>query len=155
LHESGLDAAYLELEITETSIMQKAQAVADLAMRLRDSGVRISIDDFGTGYSNLSYLKHIPIDKIKIDRSFVHDMLEDAEDEAITEAIVRLGQSLQLRVIAEGVESRAQMERLFSLGCHEVQGFLYSRAVSSEIFQGFLAKEWHFAEAAATRQQLL
>lgn len=147
LRETGLDATCLELEITETSIMQKAQAVADLAMRLRDSGVRISIDDFGTGYSSLSYLKHIPIDKIKIDRSFVHDMLDDTEDETITEAIVRLGQSLRLRVIAEGVESRAQMEKLLSLGCHEAQGYLYSQAVSADVFQGFLGKEWRFAEA--------
>lgn len=148
LRDSGLDASFLELEITETSIMRSAQVVADLAMRLRDSGVRISIDDFGTGYSSLSFLKHIPIDKIKIDRSFIMDMLRDTEDETITQAIVKLGQSLQLRVIAEGVESQAQMERLLSLGCHEAQGYLYSKAVSSETFQTFLTKGWHFAGAA-------
>jgi diguanylate cyclase (GGDEF)-like protein/PAS domain S-box-containing protein len=144
LRDSDLEASFLELEITETSVMRSAQVVAELAMRLRDSGVRISIDDFGTGYSSLSFLKHIPIDKIKIDRSFVLDMLNDAEDDTITQAIVKLGQSLQLRVIAEGVESQAQVERLLSLGCHEVQGFYYSRAVSSEQFQAFLEKGWHF-----------
>jgi diguanylate cyclase (GGDEF)-like protein/PAS domain S-box-containing protein len=147
LRDSGLDASFLELEITETSIMRSAQMVAELAVRLRDSGVRISIDDFGTGYSSLSFLKHIPIDKIKIDRSFIRDMLSDAEDETITQAIVSLGQSMQLRVIAEGVESQAQMERLLSLGCHEAQGFFYSHAVSSETFQNFLEKGWHFAAA--------
>ncbi|MGZ5780485.1 MAG: putative bifunctional diguanylate cyclase/phosphodiesterase, partial [Burkholderiaceae bacterium] len=147
LRDSGLDASFLELEITETSIMRSAQMVAALAVRLRDSGVRISIDDFGTGYSSFSFLKHIPIDKIKIDRSFIRDMLSDAEDETITQAIVSLGKSLQLRVIAEGVESQAQMERLLYLGCHEAQGFYYSHAVSSEVFQNFLEKGWHFTAA--------
>ncbi len=147
LEESDLDASYLELEITETSIMRKAQVVADLAMRLRSSGVRLSIDDFGTGYSSLSYLKHIPIDKIKIDRSFILDMLDDTEDETITEAIVKLGQSLRLRVIAEGVESYAQTEKLLSLGCHEAQGHLYSQAVCSDAFQAFLAEDHRFAHA--------
>lgn len=149
LRESDLDASYLELEITETSIMRRAQIVADLAMQLRDSGVRISIDDFGMGYSSLSYLKHIPIDKIKIDQSFVFDMLHDAEDETITQTIVNLGQNLRLRVIAEGVESQAQMEKLLSFGCHEAQGFFYSEAVCSDTFQTFLANDWRFAGMAA------
>jgi EAL domain-containing protein (putative c-di-GMP-specific phosphodiesterase class I) len=135
----------LELEITETSVMKKAQAVADLAVCLRSSGIRFSIDDFGTGYSSLSYLKHIPIDKIKIDQSFIADMLKDTEDEAITEAIIRLAQSLHLRVVAEGVEQRAQLNRLLSLGCHEVQGFIYSEAVSSEKLIEMLSRENHFA----------
>jgi len=151
LKESELDASFLELEITETSIMRRSQAVADLTMRLRDFGVRISIDDFGTGYSSLSYLKHIPIDKIKIDQSFVCDMLSDAEDATITQAIVKLGQSLQLRVIAEGVESRAQVAKLLDLGCHEAQGYLYSRAVPSDAFQAFLGRDWRFADAAEIR----
>ncbi len=145
LREAELDASYLELEITEPSIMRRAKIVANLAMRLRDSGVRISIDDFGTGYFSLSFLKHIHIDKIKIDKSFIFDMLNDAEDETITHTIVNLGQSLQLRVIAEGVESQAQMERLLSFGCHEAQGYFYSEAVSPDEFQAFLAKDWRFA----------
>jgi len=145
LREADLDASYLELEITETSIMRRAQIVAELVMRLRDSGVSISIDDFGTGYFSLSLLKQIHIDKIKIDRSYIFDMLNDAEDQTLTQAIVNLGRSLQLRVIAEGVESQAQMERLLSFGCHEAQGYFYSAAVSSDTFQTFLTKDWHFA----------
>jgi diguanylate cyclase (GGDEF)-like protein/PAS domain S-box-containing protein len=145
LTETDLSPSLLELEITETSVMKKAQAVADLAVCLRSSGIRFSIDDFGTGYSSLSYLKHIPIDKIKIDQSFIADMLKDTEDEAITEAIIRLAQSLHLRVVAEGVEQRAQLNRLLSLGCHEVQGFIYSEAVSSEKLIEMLSRENHFA----------
>lgn len=148
LRESGLDPIYLELEITESAIMRRASLVAELAMHLRDAGVRISIDDFGTGYSSLSYLKQIPIDKIKIDRSFISEMLTDVDDEAITHAIINLAHSLNLRVIAEGVESKAQLERLRSFGCNEVQGYYYSSAVSAQVFQEFLEKEDMFAEVS-------
>jgi diguanylate cyclase (GGDEF)-like protein/PAS domain S-box-containing protein len=140
LRETRLDASWLELEITESSIMRRAPLVASLATTLRESGVRISIDDFGTGYSSLSYLKHIPIDKIKIDRSFVTDMLDDKDDESITYAIISLAHSLNLRVIAEGVESQAQLERLQTFGCDEIQGNYYSPAVSAEDFQEFLRR---------------
>jgi diguanylate cyclase (GGDEF)-like protein len=150
LAESGVDASSIELEITETAIMGRAQDVADLATRFRESGIRMSIDDFGTGYSNLSYLKHIPIDKIKIDRTFILDMLSDPEDETIIQAIIRMAQGLHLRVIAEGVERKAQMERLLSFGCHEAQGFLYSQAVSPETFKTFLKKENCFNGMAET-----
>lgn len=153
LRESSLDASYLELEITETSIMQGAQMVGDLALRLRDSGVRISIDDFGTGYSSLSFLKHIPIDKIKIDQSFIVDMINDADDETITQTIVNLGRNLQLRVVAEGVESQGQMEKLLSFGCYEAQGYFYSEAVSSDAFQTFLVKDWCFMRRGQSMPQ--
>ncbi|HEY8609020.1 MAG TPA: EAL domain-containing protein [Noviherbaspirillum sp.] len=139
LAETRLDATLLELEITESAIMRRAPLVAELAMRLREVGVGISIDDFGTGYSSLSYLKQIPIDKIKIDRSFIADMLVDDDDDAITNAIVNLAHSLKLRVIAEGVESHAQIERLRSFGCDEVQGHYFSAAVPAAAFRGFLA----------------
>ncbi|HJV84425.1 MAG TPA: EAL domain-containing protein [Noviherbaspirillum sp.] len=152
LEETRLDAKFLELEITESAIMRRASQVADLAMRLRDIGVRISIDDFGTGYSSLSYLKQIPIDKIKIDRSFVADMMRDDDDDAITYAIVNLAHSLNLRVIAEGVESRAQIDRLRFFGCDEVQGHYYSSAVSADTFERFLSGEHFFAEAAEIRE---
>ncbi len=148
LHESQLDPRLLELEITESSIMRRAPQVAELAMRLREVGVGISIDDFGTGYSSLSYLKQIPIDKIKIDRSFITDMLTDVDDDAITFAIVNLAHSLNLRVIAEGVESKAQIDRLHSFGCNEVQGHYYSKAVSAQIFEGFLSDRTTFADVA-------
>src|SRR5690606_7614367 len=120
-----------------------------LARRLRQVGVGISIDDFGTGYSSLSYLKQIPLDKIKIDRSFITDMLNDADDDAITFAIVNLAHSLKLRVIAEGVETRGQMERLRAFGCDEVQGHYYSSAVSAEDFATILAGERRFQEPIA------
>ena len=152
LKEAQLDANYLELEITESSIMRRASLVATLAMRLRDIGVRISIDDFGTGYSSLSYLKQIPIDKIKIDRSFISDMLKDDDDDAITYAIVNLAHSLNLRVIAEGVETRAQIDRLRFFGCDEVQGHYYSSAVSAQVFQGFLSERRFFGEKEEIRQ---
>jgi EAL domain-containing protein (putative c-di-GMP-specific phosphodiesterase class I) len=118
--------------------------VAALAATLRDAGVCISIDDFGTGYSSLSYLRQIPIDKIKIDRSFIADMLNDNDDEAITIAIINLAHSLKLGVIAEGVESLAQLQRLRALGCSQVQGHYYSPAVGADAFGAFLAKRGAF-----------
>ena len=139
LEETRLEASCLELEITESAIMRRAPLVATLAATLRDAGVGISIDDFGTGYSSLSYLKQIPIDKIKIDRSFIIDMMEDSDDEAITIAIINLAHSLKLRVIAEGVESRAQLDQLRAFGCNEVQGYYYSPAVCPNTFSAFLA----------------
>jgi diguanylate cyclase (GGDEF)-like protein/PAS domain S-box-containing protein len=144
LRETQLDAAWLELEITESAIMRRAPLVAALATTLRDAGVGISIDDFGTGYSSLSYLKQIPIDKIKIDRSFIADMLDDSDDEAITIAIINLAHSLKLRVIAEGVESLAQLERLQALGCNQVQGHYYSAAVGADAFGKLLANRGVF-----------
>ncbi|HYD59460.1 MAG TPA: EAL domain-containing protein [Noviherbaspirillum sp.] len=151
LHESGLDAANLEIEITESAIMRRAPQVAELANRLREIGVGISIDDFGTGYSSLSYLKHIPIDKIKIDRSFIKDMLHDDDDEAIAYAIINLAHSLKLRVIAEGVETREQVDRLRTFGCDEVQGYFYSSAVSAPDFERFLQADTVFSGMAAVR----
>lgn len=151
LAECRLDASYLELEITESAIMRRAALVAELATHLRQAGVGISIDDFGTGYSSLSFLKQIPIDKIKIDRSFVADMLFDDDDDAITFAIINLAHSLNLRVIAEGVESREQIDRLRTFGCDEVQGFFYSRAVPADTFAGFLTSGEKFPEAAAVK----
>ena len=151
LYESGLDAANIEIEITESAIMRRAPQVAELANRLREIGVGISIDDFGTGYSSLSYLKHIPIDKIKIDRSFIKDMLHDDDDEAIAYAIINLAHSLKLRVIAEGVESREQVDRLRTFGCDEVQGYFYSPAVSAADFVRFLQADMVVPGTAAVR----
>lgn len=144
LTEAKLEASYLELEITETTIMKKAKLIADIVMRLRQFGVRISIDDFGKGYSSLSYLTHIHVDKIKIDRAFILRMLDDTEDETITQAIIRLAEILHLRVLAEGVEQQEQMKRLLSFGCHEAQGFLYSQAVHPEIFTTYLENKRSF-----------
>jgi diguanylate cyclase (GGDEF)-like protein/PAS domain S-box-containing protein len=126
LEETALDPCYLELELTESSVMKHAQQALKTLNMLRELGVTISIDDFGTGYSSLSYLKLFPVDRLKIDRSFVRDIPHDANDVAIASAIVTLGHSLNLSVIAEGIETQAQRELLTSIGCDEMQGFLHS-----------------------------
>jgi EAL domain-containing protein (putative c-di-GMP-specific phosphodiesterase class I) len=120
----------LELELTESHLMQDIPENASLLTRLGELGVGISIDDFGTGYSSLSYLKKLPVDSIKIDSSFVRDMEEDPNDQAIIQAILAMAHSLRLSVVAEGVETRAQLETLAALGCDEFQGFLESPALA-------------------------
>ncbi len=132
LHDTGLAAEYLELELTESVLMQRVDEVVDVLRQLRDMGVRISIDDFGTGYSSLSYLKRMPIDALKIDRSFVHDIAEDSDGAEIVATIINLAHNLKLRAVAEGVETEAQAEFLRARGCDEIQGFLISRPVSAE-----------------------
>jgi len=132
---SGIDPASLELELTESHLMQDIPENASLLTRLGELGVGISIDDFGTGYSSLSYLKKLPVDSIKIDSSFVRDMQEDPNDQAIIRAILAMAHSLRLSVVAEGVETPAQLEALRALGCDEYQGFLESRALSAADFE--------------------
>ena len=134
LAATGLHARHLELEITEGLVMQKTGWTLGVLDRLKELGVTISIDDFGTGYSSLSYLKRLPVDKLKIDKSFVSDIPYNPNDEAIARAIVAMGQSLKLAVIAEGVETQAQHDFLKSLGCDEVQGYLYGRPVVAAEF---------------------
>jgi len=129
LHDSGLDPRLLELEITEGILMHNPQESAELLKALRDLGATVVIDDFGTGYSSLSYLTRFPIDKIKIDRSFVHGLASDSADAAIVNAIIAMAHTLNIRVIAEGVESREQQSYLLERGCDEAQGFLYSAAM--------------------------
>jgi diguanylate cyclase (GGDEF)-like protein/PAS domain S-box-containing protein len=137
LQQSGLDPQYLELELTETVLMQRVDEVVVVLRELRAMGIRISIDDFGTGYSSLSYLKRMPIDALKVDRSFVNDIFGDDDtvtDEGaeIVSTIINLAHNLKLKAIAEGVETAKQAEFLRSKGCDEVQGFLISRPVSAE-----------------------
>ncbi len=131
---TGIAPACLELEVTETLLMQDIEHAAKLLRRLKEIGVGISVDNFGTGYSSLSNLRRLPIDRLKIDRSFVRNALADVDDAAITRAIVALAHNLRIRVVATGVEQWEQFDLLRSLGCEEVQGFLFSRAVvASEI----------------------
>jgi EAL domain-containing protein (putative c-di-GMP-specific phosphodiesterase class I) len=132
---AGIDAAALELELTESHLMQNIPENAALLNRLGALGVGISIDDFGTGYSSLSYLKKLPVDSIKIDSSFVRDMAEDPNDEAIIKAILAMAHSLRLSVVAEGVETAAQLEALRALGCDEYQGFHESAALPPAEFE--------------------
>jgi len=132
LQATGLPARFLEIELTESVLMHQTGPVLDTLNALKALGVGVSVDDFGTGYSSLSYLKRYPIDKLKIDRSFVMDAPGDADDVAIVTAIIQMGHSLQLRTVAEGVETPAQMELLRQLGCDLVQGYLVSVPMEAE-----------------------
>lgn len=129
LSESGLDPCYLELEITESMLMQNVhQAIATLT-RLKSMGIGLSIDDFGTGYSSLSYLKRFPLDSLKVDRSFVQDITVDANDASITRAVIAMAHRLQLNVVAEGVETRGQLAMLIRNKCDVIQGYFFSKPV--------------------------
>jgi len=138
LMETGLDPEWLELEITESAIMKNAEQNAVILRKLKDMGVSLAIDDFGTGYSSLAYLKHFPISRLKIDRSFVRDITTNSDDAAIAEIIIAMAQTLKLSVIAEGVETRAQMELLSFNNCVEMQGYLFSRPVPAAQFSELL-----------------
>lgn len=144
LSNTGLGAEYLDLEITE-SVLVDAVDAPDVLERLSGMGVRLSIDDFGTGYSSLSYLKRFPIDTLKIDRSFVRDIMTDSDDAAITVAIIALSRSLRLKVLAEGVETAEQLASLRHHGCDEIQGFLYARPMSGDALVAWLRQEQHVA----------
>lgn len=132
LNETGLDPRYLEMELTESSIMKDAQLTVRTLRQLKETGVQVSIDDFGTGYSSLSYLKRFPVDILKIDISFVRNSTTDPKDAAIVRAIITLAHSLNLKVIAEGVETEEQLRFLRSLGCDEVQGYLFGMPLPAQ-----------------------
>ncbi len=136
LAQTGLPSAQLELELTESMLMG-GEPLARLLTRLSALGVQLAIDDFGTGYSSLSYLKRFNVDTLKIDRSFVRDTPHDPEDNAITAAVIALGRSLKLRVVAEGVETPAQRQFLLEQGCHEIQGWLVSRPLEARTFEAW------------------
>ena len=132
LKESGLPPKLLELEITESLAMQHTDVTLGTLKRLKKLGVSIAIDDFGTGYSSLAYLKRFPVDKVKIDRTFVADVPDDQEQGAIISAIVALAHALDIEVIGEGVESEAQREYLRRCGCDYIQGYLIGRPADAE-----------------------
>ncbi len=138
LRESGLPPHALELEITESLLMDNDRAALDALEWLRELGVRVSVDDFGTGYSSLNYLKRLPVDTLKIDRSFIDDIPHNSDDVAIARSIISLGHHLNLNIVAEGVETAAQAEFLLAHGCDEVQGFYFSRPVPAEEFETLL-----------------
>ena len=138
LSESGLDATRLELEITESLIMKDLAGSIARMHELEKLGVKLAVDDFGTGYSSLSALKRFPLSRLKIDRSFIADIPHDADDMAITSAIISLAQKLGLEVIAEGVETEEQARFLIDSGCNEIQGYLYSRPVEEDRFNRML-----------------
>lgn len=132
LDETGLPAEYLELEITESAVMHSADSAVHTLAELKAMGVKLAIDDFGTGYSSLSYLRRFPIDRLKIDRTFIADLESDADAASLVSSIIALGQSLGLRLVAEGVENAAQADFLRGKACERVQGFHFHRPVSAE-----------------------
>jgi diguanylate cyclase (GGDEF)-like protein/PAS domain S-box-containing protein len=139
LRETSLEPRYLELELTETVLLEDSRSVADVLKELKDIGVLLALDDFGTGYSSLSHLKRFPIDALKIDQSFVHDLTTDEDDASIVTAMIGLGKSLHMRVVAEGVETREQLAILQEYGCPQGQGHYFSRPVPAVEF-GHLLK---------------
>jgi EAL domain-containing protein (putative c-di-GMP-specific phosphodiesterase class I) len=140
LRKSGLDPAWLEVEITESVVMQKAAEAIGTLQELARMGVHISIDDFGTGYSSLSYLKRFPLHTLKIDRSFVRDLSTNQDDATIVVAIVAMAHNLRLKVVAEGVETGEQLRLLHALGTDEYQGYHHSRPVPAAEFELTLAQ---------------
>jgi len=138
LGDSNLDPILLELEITESVIMSNADNTIALLHKLKDMGLKLSMDDFGTGYSSFNYLKRFPLDNIKIDRSFIKDITNSKRDAAIVKAIIAMAHTLELNVVAEGVETEEQLELLQEFGCNELQGFILSRALPTEHVYEFL-----------------
>ncbi len=135
-----LPPSRLELEITESLLLQESDDTLAMLHQLRGLGIRISMDDFGTGYSSLGYLQKFPFDKIKIDRSFVHDMTERGDSLAIVRAVAAMGASLGMMTTAEGVETIEQFEQLKAEGCTEVQGYLFSAPRPASEIKGLLQK---------------
>lgn len=141
LERTHLDPTYLELELTESMIMRDLEASIETMQRLQKMGVRLSIDDFGTGYSSLSALKHFPVGRLKIDKSFVRELPHGEDDKAIAIAVISLGQRLNLNVIAEGVETQEQVDFLGDHNCHEVQGYHFSKPVAPGEIEAMLREE--------------
>jgi diguanylate cyclase (GGDEF)-like protein len=140
LSDAHLEPGYLELELTESAVMDDAEKSAATLQLLSTMGVHISIDDFGTGYSSLSYLRRFPLDKLKIDRSFVRDLMQNPDDASIVKAIISLAHNLRLRVVAEGVETAGQLAFLRELGCDQYQGYYCSPAVPADDFAALLQR---------------
>jgi diguanylate cyclase (GGDEF)-like protein len=138
LEASKLDPQYLEIEITESMVMHNPEEAILLLQTIKSLGVQMSLDDFGTGYSSLAYLKKFPVDRLKIDKSFVIDMVSDPEDAAIVSAVIALSHSLGVEVIAEGIDTREVLSALVALKCDEAQGYFYSKPLASADMQRFL-----------------
>lgn len=138
LHNTGMAAQHLELEVTEGAMIKDGQASTELLRRLKALGLQLAIDDFGTGYSSLSYLKRFPVDKLKIDQSFIHNLPEDQDDAVIVSTILAMGRNLNLEVLAEGVETASQVNYLRTLGCDTLQGYFFSQPVPAPQFADWI-----------------
>jgi EAL domain-containing protein (putative c-di-GMP-specific phosphodiesterase class I) len=144
LDEVGLAPEYVELEVTESIVMQNLEHTASTLNELKALGIHCAIDDFGTGYSSLSYLKNLPIGKLKLDKSFVRSLTKDPNDDAISKAVISMAHSLNLRVVAEGVETTDQLEFLRAHHCDEAQGFLFGKPLPArEFVQLLITQEEH------------
>ncbi len=141
MQASGCNPTLLELEITESIIMRHTQLTIQALDALGSMGTRLAVDDFGTGYSSLSYLRRFPIDTLKIDRTFIHDIQSDADDAAITSAIIGMAQRLKINVVAEGVETKEQIDFLQSNGCYVMQGYFFSKPLTAEGLEEFLSEK--------------
>jgi diguanylate cyclase (GGDEF)-like protein len=151
LRETGLESRYLGLELTETVLVNHQKEGADTLHALRAMGLHLSVDDFGTGYSSFSYLKHFPLDTLKIDRAFIREITSDPDDAAISTAIIALGHALGLTVTAEGVETEGQVQLLREQGCDEMQGYFFSRPVTAERLADLLAAKRNGSKPASRR----
>jgi diguanylate cyclase (GGDEF)-like protein/PAS domain S-box-containing protein len=141
LRETGLEPQYIEFELTETAFMQDPQATTAVLRALKEMGIQLTLDDFGTGYSSLSYLKRFPIDSLKIDKSFVHGLCTDSDDSKLVSAVINLGHSFHLRVIAEGVETRAQFLALQAQNCAEGQGYYFHKPIAADEFSKLIGAD--------------
>ncbi len=146
LERHELSPERLEMEITESAIMRDMEQTIDLLEQMRKRGLHLSIDDFGTGHASLSYLKRFPVQALKIDQSFIRDIGQDAQDEAIVSAIISMGHSLGLSVVAEGVETQTHLAFLRSKGCDHIQGYFYSRPLGAADFEDFVRGEAEMPE---------
>jgi diguanylate cyclase (GGDEF)-like protein len=153
LRETGLEARYLGLELTETVLVNHRKEGTDILHALRAMGLHLSVDDFGSGYSSFSYLKHFPLDNLKIDRAFIREIVTDPDDAAISTAIIALGHALGLTVTAEGVETEHHVMLLREQGCDEMQGYFFSRPVRAEILGALLAEKKHGARNGQRAQR--
>ncbi|WP_305910341.1 EAL domain-containing protein (plasmid) [Methylomarinum sp. Ch1-1] len=140
LLQSELDARFLDLEVTEGAVMQDPDNIAITLNRLKDVGIRISMDDFGTGYSSLSYLKRFPFDNLKIDKAFINDIPLDEGDVTLVLTIIAMAHNFKLKVVAEGVETQAQVDFLARNGCDEIQGYFCSRPLPASEVEQLLKK---------------
>jgi EAL domain-containing protein (putative c-di-GMP-specific phosphodiesterase class I) len=145
LQETNLDGRALKLEITETVIMANPELAAAMLLQLKRRNIQLCIDDFGTGYSSLSYLHRFPLDTLKIDQSFVRQMGVEAEHTEIVQTIVTLAHNLGMEVIAEGIETQTQLEKLQGFNCELGQGYLFSKPVDSRTASQFIAQDWNLS----------